>query len=242
MKLIKFLINLYKLNISSTLYFNFKMLKFKDALKLPVYIYGKTDFRNLSGNLIIKGALSRGMIVIGKSNYVKNQIGIFTLTLAGDLIFNGKINIYSGVYIFLSKNAQLNIGTNRTFIGTNSKIICFDNISIGNNVEITWDCQIMDSNFHYFEEPNINKLTKPIVIEDNVWIGNRVSLMPGSVIPSYSTITSNSLVNKNFIEFGNNIIIGGIPAKFIKGDITRIFDESFEAIQDKKFNYNRIRL
>ena len=39
--------------------------------------------------------------------------------------------------------------------------------------------------------------------------------------PNYCTIASNSLCNKDYSSFGENILIGGIPAKLLKENISR---------------------
>ena len=242
MRLFKFIKNLLKLNIWSTIYLNFKMFDFKMAVKLPIYVYGKTDFRDLSGKIVIDAPIKRGMIVIGKKNYVRDSNGITTLLIAGRLILHGKINFYSGLYLFISKSGKLETGSEGTFIGTNCKIICFENINIGKNVEITWECQMMDSNFHYFEGENTAPLTKPIFLNDNLWIGNRTTIMRGTVLPSNTTVASNSLLNKDYTEYGENILLGGMPGKLLKKNIKRLFDEKIEAELDKKYKYNRTRL
>ena len=52
-----------------------------------------------------------------------------------------------------------------------------------------------------------------MVIEDDVWIGANVTILPGSYISKATIIAANSVVNK-FIEPYS--IIGGTPAKIIK--------------------------
>ena len=46
---------LIKTNIPKTIWFNFKMLPLKQAIRLPVFFYGKVQFRNTDGNFIING-------------------------------------------------------------------------------------------------------------------------------------------------------------------------------------------
>ncbi|MGO3691065.1 MAG: acyltransferase [Psychroflexus halocasei] len=242
MKIYLFIKNILKLNIIKTLYLNFKMLDFKTAIKLPIYVYGKTDFRDLSGNIIIEGNVKRGMILLGRRGYVSNDNGLSTLIIRGKITLSGPINIYRGNYIFVANNAVLKIGSYGTFIGSNCKIICFDQILIGDMVQVTWECQITDTSFHYFELDSQKPLTRPVVLNDNVWIGNRVSIMKGTILLSYTTVASNSLCNKDYTNYGENILIAGMPAKLLKTNIRRLFDEKKEADLDKRFNYYRTRL
>ncbi|MDR4953370.1 DapH/DapD/GlmU-related protein [Chryseobacterium sp. ES2] len=53
----------------------------------------------------------------------------------------------------------------------------------------------------------------PVIIEDNVWIGEGVCILPGVTIGENSIIGANSVVNKSFPK---NSVIAGIPARLIK--------------------------
>ena len=144
-----------------------------------------------------------------------------------------------------SNNAILNFGTKKSFIGSNARIMCFEYISLGDTCEITWDCQIMDTSFHYIEnllDGEIKPLTKPIVIGNNVWIGNRTTISKGAILPDYTIVASNSLVNKDFTSIGENCLIAGLPAKLKQQNIRRIFDNKEQKELDKKHNYVRTHL
>lgn len=53
----------------------------------------------------------------------------------------------------------------------------------------------------------------PVEIGNNVWIGHRVMFMPGSSVGSNVVIGAGAVVTGNF---GDNVIIGGVPAKVIR--------------------------
>ena len=136
--------------------------------------------------------------------------------------------IYNGANIEVQQGGELKIGTG-SVIGSYSRIICFNHISIGNEVNISWECQIFDTNFHYCvnSDGNIKRKDGRIVIGDNVWIWNRVSILKNSVIPNNNIVASNSLVNKNFSNetFG---ILAGIPATLIKKGYLGEFQHQLE--------------
>jgi len=56
-------------------------------------------------------------------------------------------------------------------------------------------------------------LSGEIIIEDDVWIGTSVVIMPNVIIGNFSVIGAMSLVNKNLPSHTISI---GIPAKLIK--------------------------
>lgn len=116
------------------------------------------------------------------------------------------------------------------FFGNNIQINDFVHISslrsveIGNNVLIASKVFITDithgeySNGINESKPDIivNKRelsAKPVKVEDNVWIGELVSILPGVIIGKNSIIGANSVVTKNIPP--NSIAVGN-PAKVVK--------------------------
>ena len=61
--------------------------------------------------------------------------------------------------------------------------------------------------FQGFEEE------KPVVIGDDVWIGERVMIMPGVHIGKGSIIAAGAVVTHDVPEYA---VVGGVPAKIIK--------------------------
>lgn len=240
---------LFRCNFVKTIWFNFKMLPFKQAKKLPVYIYRNVHFRDLTGEIIINNVFS-GMIRIGRNtSYVSTSIPFTEWTIRGKIVFNGSTHFLQGSYVLVSDNATLSFGRGWCTCGTNIKIICFNRISIGNRVGFAWDCQVMDTSFHYIQEAdtdienaNINPLTKEVVIGDHVWIGNRTTISRGTVLPDDSIVASNSLVNKDYSSEGSFCMFAGMPAKVVKRNIKRIWNEREESDIDKRLNYFRTHL
>ncbi len=54
---------------------------------------------------------------------------------------------------------------------------------------------------------------KPVIIDDDVWIGRDVTIMVGRHIKKGTIVAACSVVAKDFPEYS---IIGGNPAKLIK--------------------------
>lgn len=207
-----------------TIWFNFKALPFKQAILLPITLYSKTIFRELSGKIIIDTKqITHNMIKLGADWwYPATSRPQVMWSIYGTLIFKGPISFPQGTYIHVAKNGVLQFGTKGTFIGTNTKVMCFDSIEIGDGTQITWDCQIYDTSFHYVEsDGNIGKLTSPIKIGSNVWIGNNTTVTKGVTIPDYSIVTSHSLVNKDLEYYGEHCLFAGCPVTLKKSGVTR---------------------
>ncbi|MDC6405688.1 MULTISPECIES: acyltransferase [Maribacter] len=114
-------------------------------------------------------------------------------------------------------NSEIIIGKNCRIHGT--CIHSQKKIIIGDNCLIAANCQIMDSNGHdlSFEKiENRIKTTggvKEVVIEDNVWLGTGVVVLPGVTIGYGSVISANSVVHKSIPPM---VVAGGNPIKIIK--------------------------
>lgn len=105
-------------------------------------------------------------------------------------------------------NAKIKIGNNCGF--SSVSIVCDVEVNIGNNVMCGANVIIGDRNDH---EERYAKTPKPIIIDDDVWIGMNATIMGGVTIGKGSIIGANALVTKNVPPME---VWGGIPAKFIK--------------------------
>ncbi len=244
---LKLLLELLHTNLFKTIWFNLKMLPFCQAIKLPIFIYRNVHFRDLSGVVVVNNARS-GMVRIGySSHYVATSVPRSEWTIRGTMVLNGPTRFFQGTYVLVSDKATLTCGGIYQTFGTGCKIICFDSITIGKRVALGWECQIIDTSFHYVksigeQSLEIAPLTKEIVIGDYVWIGNRTTISKGTVIPDESIIASNSLVNKNLSENGSHCLFAGMPVKVVKRDVGRVWNEAEESVLDKKYGYYRVHL
>lgn len=103
-------------------------------------------------------------------------------------------------------------------------ITAMEKVLIGNNVLLASKIYISDcSHGSYAGDENDSNpesaplkrtmFSKPVIIEDNVWLGEFVSVLPGVTIGNGSIIGANSVVSKNIPA---NTIAVGSPAKPIK--------------------------
>lgn len=126
--------------------------------------------------------------------------------------------------VIATKEKILKIGDN-VQINDYVHIACSDTIRIGNHVLIASKVFITDLNHGNYsndelshDHPESNPcerklIARPVHIEDKVWIGESVSILPGVRIGRGSVIGSLSLVNKDIPPYS---IAAGIPAKVIK--------------------------
>ena len=118
---------------------------------------------------------------------------------------------------------------------TNSFLIinrwrCYEEICIGDNTGISWESQIFDTNFHYMlsSTRSVKPINKAVRIGSHCWIGNRVTIMKGTLLPDGAIVASNSFVNKSFSDFFRPLVAGS-PALLIRQGDLAIFDFAVQA-------------
>jgi chloramphenicol O-acetyltransferase type B len=128
-------------------------------------------------------------------------------------VLRHKGELYIGGYTTLSKNTIL--GKNPNFNGM--KILGTGRVTFGDNFHSGYGCEIITSN-HNFD--NGNKIpydetfiTKDVVIGDNVWFGNHVTVLGGVSIGEGAIIQAKALVHKDVPDYA---IVGGNPCDIIK--------------------------
>ena len=215
----KYIEFLKKINIKS-LYFNLKYLPFKDAIKCPFLISNKVFLLKTKGKVTIDAPVKTGMIQIGYG-----KVGIFDMQRSrsiwentGKVIFKGKAKIGHGTKISVLENSEVEFGENFK-VTAESQIVSQHKIKIGKDVLISWDCLIMDTDFHEIYD-NTNKIInhpQPIIIGDKVWIGCRNVILKGSRISNNSIIGASSFLGKDISKQSG--IFAGNPIKLIKEDV-----------------------
>lgn len=224
-----------KVNWTKTLYFNFKKFPFETAKKLPVFFYGRVKFTSIKGEIHIDGNIKKGMIGFGQP-YELNSVhkGIAEIFILGKLTFKGKFQFGKDCFVFVGENAVCKLG-NMASMTSGGKIICTEKIVLGDYARFGSEAQIIDTNFHdLIDTQTKEKLQKsaPIFIGNYNFVSNRVSIMKGTQTPNFCTIASNSLCTKDYKNLGENILIGGIPAKLIRNNISRDWKGEKEQLDD----------
>jgi len=125
---------------------------------------------------------------------------------------NGTFSFFYGCDIVLL-GGVLELGTG--FCNSDTKIRCKRSIKIGNGACIAHNVTIMDTDAHLMEHKDY-KMTKPVTIGDNVWIGTGATILKGVTIGAGSMIAAGAVVTKSVPPY---CLAAGVPAKVIKEGI-----------------------
>lgn len=158
------------------------------------------------------------------------------------LTIHGKLRIYGTGNIHIGKNCTINScessnpigGFNHSLFRTfkegeiilgdrvgisNSALVSYSHIEIGDDTIIGGSCRIYDSDFHPLDadkrvsKQNEATVSKPIRIGKRVFIGANCAILKGVTIGDDAIIGLGSVVTK---DVGDHEIWAGNPARFIR--------------------------
>lgn len=120
-------------------------------------------------------------------------------------------NVHMHKKCTVSGRKQLIIGDN-VWTGENFFVKAEGGVKIGSGTIISRNCEIWTSNHNYNSDDlqcipyDKRMVKKPVNIGENVWIGSRVTILPG-------------------VNIGEGAVIGGNPAKVIKYRNLELYDK-----------------
>lgn len=122
------------------------------------------------------------------------------------------LNIENGVFFASGKDIQIG---NNSGLGLNARVT--GPLTIGNDVMMGPDVMIFTQN-HETKRLDIpmrlqTAPKKGVIIEDDVWIGARVIILPGVTIKKGSIVGAGAIVTKDVPKYA---VVAGNPAKIIK--------------------------
>ncbi len=135
----------------------------------------------------------------------------------GTLVIGDRVRLMSHVArieLAVGKGGLLEIGDN-VYINYGCSIGATELIRIGSNCSIGSHTIIMDNDFHELDPERRNQVpaSAPIVLEENVWLGVRVTILKGVTIGTGSVIGAGSVVTR---DVPPRSLAAGVPAKVLR--------------------------
>jgi acetyltransferase-like isoleucine patch superfamily enzyme len=152
------------------------------------------------------------------TNYVVCHVPSFTLRHAWyrrvlGVQIGRHVGIHLGCYVWFYGPGQ--IRRDGFTVGDYSRInrdCCLDArgpLRIGDNVSISPEVTILTA-FHRMDDPKFRVETRPVVIEDHVWIGSRATILSGVRLGRGCVVAAGAVVSRDVAPLE---IVGGVPAK-----------------------------
>jgi maltose O-acetyltransferase len=148
---------------------------------------------------------------LGKMVFTKGRPAIQN---KGSIKIGNVVSIWSNIHrtrLSAHRGGSIEIGDNNfingVFISASSRV------KIGNNCKFGPITMIMDSDFHDIKDHSKDGQTSEIIIEDNVWVGARATILKGVTLGEGSIVAVGSVVTKSVPP---NSIAAGVPAVVVK--------------------------
>ena len=184
----------------------------KLILKIRTYVIGKINGIRLRYVRLLMKAQG---IKLGEDVYIGKRVNI-QVHDGGKLTIGKNVVILDYTNIFIQSNAFIEIGDS-TFISHHCELASSQNILIGKECAFAAYCTIIDTDKDYTDYrtpmPLRKAKTSPIILQDNVWLAYKVTVLKGVQIGQNCVVAANAVVNKNIPAY---TVAAGIPAKVIK--------------------------
>lgn len=199
------------------------------------FFFSLGRFLHLFSGLKSKYDIIKRVIYTGYCSSTLKKLGPDSVIEPYALAIVGGRNISIGANCYIDRSVQISawesyhnqkftpeiiIGDN-CGIGAYSHLTAMKGIYIGNNVRTGKGILITD-NAHGASKRELLDMSPrkrpliskgPVIIEDNVWIGEKASIMPGVTVGHGAIIAANAVVTHDVPPYS---VVGGNPAKIIK--------------------------
>lgn len=217
-------------NILRTILFNLRAFALHQALKCPVYVYGRVKVYAM-GRIELHGTIRRGMIKIGL-NQCDTSHPCTIWNNQGVVEVHGRTWINHGCRI---KNQGRIVFRGCDILSQDCVLDIRNGLEFGQNVSVGYGSEFVDSDIHYtidVESRTILPNTRPIRIGAFNWLGSHTYVKKGAVTPDYTIVASpNALLLKDYTqEVKPYSIMGGSPARVIASGKRRLFNHQNETM------------
>lgn len=222
-----------------SLWFNFKYLPLRQAIRLPILVY-KPHFLRLKGSVVIDSpCIHLGMIRLGFFTAdVYPNAGI-TLRIEGKIIFQGRCFIGNDCYVICGKDGEIVFGNDFKATG-GIRLVSQHGIHFGNHVLVGWGNTIIDTNFHPLydmEKEHFKKAFGPINIGENNWFAMNCLVMPGVTTPVHCIFAARTIVTRGG-QYESYCVHGGSPVGVLSRNVMRIIgQDAIKDYTDKNYSF-----
>ena len=194
-------------------------------------ILGRYSFKHGKNNIIENWGgqkVNSRIQITGNGNKVVMEKGALLLNslikISGNnntIVLKAKSYV-SGAELWVeNNNCELSIGE-RTFVGHHSHLACTEDGSrliVGGNGMISSYVQIRTGDSHSIIDMEGNRINRAqsVFIGNHCWLGEGSKVLKGVTLEGNNIVSTGAIVTKSF---GKNVLLGGVPAKSLKDNVT----------------------
>lgn len=220
--------------LPSSIYFNFHYLPFKQAIRMPIFLY-KPNLIETKGKVLLipdNGKIKTGMIRMGfRGATIYPNNGFMWENHGGTVIFRGKTQVGNDCYMSFGPNTTVDFGDDfKTTAGV--KIVSYKGIKMGKSLRLGWGVLMMDTNIHPLYDMTKKRFktaSGPIEIGDYNWFGTQCKIMHSVTTPERCIFGMNTVVTRGSVA-EPYCVMGGSPVKVLSQNVMRDYEHDTEEL------------
>jgi maltose O-acetyltransferase len=118
-------------------------------------------------------------------------------------------SIVAPVQLTVGPGAKMSFGAD-THVNSGTTMCALLQVELGERVEIGPHVTIYDTNFHKLYDRNARPDPEPVIIESDVWLCARSTILPGVRIGRGAVVAAHGLVTRDVDPF---TVVSGVPAQ-----------------------------
>jgi len=133
----------------------------------------------------------------------------------GEMVIGNRVRLNGGTVpleFYCGRGARLSIGDG-SFLNYGTSIAAHGSVEIGRDCDIGQYAIIMDGDFHSPEDHRRAPEPLPVVLEDDVWLGARVTVLPGVRIGRGAVVAAGAVVTR---DVPPRTVVAGVPARVVR--------------------------
>jgi tetrahydrodipicolinate N-acetyltransferase len=156
------------------------------------------------------GALRVGLGAFGLSS--RHDRSVVRVREGAELRCEGVVSLQRGVRVVVD-GGRLTIGHGTNVNGTGTKLLCAQEITIGEHCTLSWDVQVLDNDFHAITvDGHTRPSVAPVRIGDRVWIGTRAVVLKGVTVGDGAVLAAGAVVVR---DVPPRTVVAGVPARVV---------------------------
>jgi maltose O-acetyltransferase len=146
--------------------------------------------------------LGVGVRATGKPRVVNQG----TLVIGDNCSFR---SVTAPIDLYVAPGASMILGRD-VFLHSGDTLSALLRVEIGDRVQIGPQVTIHDNSFHDLYDRSKVPESRPVVIEEDVWLASKCTVLPGVRIGRGAVVAAHALVNRDVEPF---TVVGGVPAR-----------------------------
>ena len=156
------------------------------------------------------GALRIGLGPFGLSS--EHDTSVVRVRPGAELRCEGVVSLQRGVRVVVD-GGRLTIGHGTNVNGTGTKLLCAQEVTIGEHCTFSWDVQVLDSDFHAMTVDGVERPSvAPVRIGDRVWVGTGAVVLKGVTVGDGAVVAAGAVVTS---DVPAGAVVAGVPARVV---------------------------